>query len=496
MNDTPYNTQVWNTTLQKYIQEGHIPEQVTTLIEHVAQIKIQTLQHQLFVLSSISNYHWWQFIRCDGEKRKSGIHVRLTDHLLYHPSSEDSDEELTLKYIPQSPRNRLMYYMYKESMYPGCLRSSITELLKIDNKEDNAIGDDIYLNNQPSKRRRIATHVLKVTPDKLCDSVGVSPNCVKNSTDPNINLYTRFSQQLITEGTIHWRKHNQHEDTVVMSDYNPTTGFLSPLSYAHITCTTDSTNSETVFLKCTCYIYNTIQCAGLAGTDLSQGEDTVLDESMTCMHCRFFRDHLLKYRHNLQNITSSTLIDTKVKMSLPTLNNPVVLLGISSPNSTTKLSVTHESTVDMIHINFNQSKSCFAKCQNGECSSRLQNKKKIPKVINIQESQYFCGHIQTLFANFEIVKELFPEYFNTPMNSEEEDETVTLAGIASISSDVNIDDEVIHTIFQEDTLQFNTEKQSWTFPSRSSHKPKDMTDLGLIRLMHYPSQTPNCMSTF
>ena len=233
MNDTPYNTQVWNTTLQKYIQEGHIPEQVTTLIEHVAQIKIQTLQHQLFVLSSISNYHWWQFIRCDGEKRKSGIHVRLTDHLLYHPSSEDSDEELTLKYIPQSPRNRLMYYMYKESMYPGCLRSSITELLKIDNKEDNAIGDDIYLNNQPSKRRQIATHVLKVTPDKY--GVELS-NVLQSSLKHGFgNQCVGFVEYLVDQAImIHQGDIPVQEPSEIVGSYNPESGtvyYFTPLGH-------------------------------------------------------------------------------------------------------------------------------------------------------------------------------------------------------------------------------------------------------------------------
>ena len=89
-NDTPYSKQEWNTTLQKYIQEGHIPEDISTLIQHVLPIKILNLQDQLYFLSNISNYHWWKFIRCDGNKSKSGIHVRLTDHLLYHPISEQS----------------------------------------------------------------------------------------------------------------------------------------------------------------------------------------------------------------------------------------------------------------------------------------------------------------------------------------------------------------------------------------------------------------------
>ena len=70
----------------------------------------------------------------------------------------------------------------------------------------------------------------------------------------------------------------------MMSDYNPSTGNLSPLSYVHVTCIASELGNQNILLKCTCQIYNTIQCAGLSGIDLSQGEDVVLDdcESSNC----------------------------------------------------------------------------------------------------------------------------------------------------------------------------------------------------------------------
>ena len=147
----------------------------------------------------------------------------------------------------------------------------------------------------------------------FCDKMGVNFKTIKNSTDQNRNLYSTFSQQVITDGIIQWHKHSEHEDTVVMGDCNPSTGTLSPLSYVHVTRIANDANSEGILLKCTCHIYNTIQCAGLSGIDLSQGQDAVLDNSMTCMHCRFFKEHLLKYRNHLHNITSSSIVDTKGK---------------------------------------------------------------------------------------------------------------------------------------------------------------------------------------
>ena len=83
--DTPVSSQVWNSNLQKYIESGQIPDKITSMIQHVKAKHITTIQSQLTYLSSISNYHWWQYVRCDGTKSSGGIHVRLTDHLLYHP---------------------------------------------------------------------------------------------------------------------------------------------------------------------------------------------------------------------------------------------------------------------------------------------------------------------------------------------------------------------------------------------------------------------------
>ena len=101
--------------------------------------------------------------------------------------------------------------------------------------------------------------------------MGVNVHKVQNSTHRNNNLYNTFKQQLVTDGTIQWRQHNDYQDTVIMSDYNPATGSLKPLSYVHVTCTT-SDNDTKWLLKCTCQIYNTIQCAGLSDVDLLHGE--------------------------------------------------------------------------------------------------------------------------------------------------------------------------------------------------------------------------------
>ena len=97
----------------------------------------------------------------------------------------------------------------------------------------------------------------------------------------------------------------------------------------HVTSTL--TNDGNHFVECTCQIYNTIKCAGLSEIELLDGEDVVLDECLTCMHCRFYKDHLHHYREKLHNITSATSIENNIKASLSTLNNPIVV--VATPNS-------------------------------------------------------------------------------------------------------------------------------------------------------------------
>ena len=144
----------------------------------------------------------------------------------------------------------------------------------------------------------------------------------------------------------------------------------------------------------------------------TEDEESVLDESLTCMHCRFFKDYLHKYWENIQNIVTSSAIGCEVKESLSDVNNFIVVLGIPNQQATTKISVVSGDTSSIVHIDFNQADKCFAKCQNGECRAKVLNKKKILKKVNIQDSGNLGGHIQSLFANFEALENIFPLYLH------------------------------------------------------------------------------------
>ena len=55
----------------------------------------------------------------------------------------------------------------------------------------------------------------------------------------------------------------------------------------------------------------------------------------------------------------------------------------------------------------------------------------------------------------------------------------------SVSSYINIDDEIVHSLSHEEISHFDVKNETWIFASRSSHKPKEMTDLELTKFVDF-----------
>ena len=124
-----------------------------------------------------------------------------------------------------------------------------------------------------------------------------------------------------------------------MNDIKPTTGHLMPQSFVHVECTKGA-NDEEIFIQCTCDIYNLIQRAAHQESHILPGEDVVLDENLTCMHCRFCREHLL---HAYTTVTTQPTTEFTrplfmVHESLQHMNDPVQLVGNVIPRGTTRFS--------------------------------------------------------------------------------------------------------------------------------------------------------------
>ena len=225
-----------------------------------------------------------------------------------------------------------------------------------------------------------------------------------NCTNPNLTLYKLFEEQLITEGIIKWRLHEQNRYVCIMNDIKPTTGHLMPQSFVHVKCTKGA-NDEEIFKRCTCDIYNLIQRAAHQDSHILPGEDVVLDENLTCMHCTFFREHLLDAYTTVTSeaTTQFTRPLFMVHKSLQHMSSPVQLVRNVIPGRTTRSPAKGKEGLSIVHIYFYQ-RNAQILCTDGHCSIHFKNKKNITRRDPDHQYMHVCLHLHTMFDNWDSVK--------------------------------------------------------------------------------------------
>ena len=372
-----------------------------------------------------------------------------------------------------------MYLTYncQDSLYntvKHCLRE-INPTDEVHNSTDvNQIPEQQQQQGPPTKKRRKqAVRVVKVTSRDIFRLVGQDIATQLNCANPRHTLYTKFSEKLVMEGVIKWRQHNNEVDVCIMTDYNPTTGHLLPQSFVHVSAT-KCENGQPI-LRCTCAIYNLIERAANQDQDIWPNEHNIPDDSLTCMHCQFFNEHLMNAYEKLQqqNTNLSTAL-CMVQESLQYMNEEIQLLSSVLPHATTKFSV--KGTFDsysIVHINFHQHK-CYAKCTEGMCAVSMHNRARIPKKVPVSHTEQLCVHMNTLYRKIDYIQSFFPEHFNAEENdTDEEDPT---PGVVQ-TEEINLEDIDIGTKLSGN---FDTETGLWNYKCVSENKPANMMDPQLI----------------
>ena len=286
-----------------------------------------TKKQQFILLSTISNYHWYGLPSLKSSLKVLTDHLAYSQHVLHDPSTECNGDGFYLcKYPSMSPRNRIMYLLTngEEGLYltlKKCCEMPSEESTNTENIEE----PNEEPNEEPTKKRRRKqfSRTMLVTAHAVFQSVGTNVTSQLNSANQNHTLYTRFKEQLITEGISKWRSHHEFQDVCVITDYSSTTDLLLPQSFVHATAI-KMDERETV-LKCTCDIFNLIKRAGHQETPLwPEDDELVPDASLTCLHCHFYRDHLMNMYEKLQwTHTNLNMIESTVKTSLDEINNEV-----------------------------------------------------------------------------------------------------------------------------------------------------------------------------
>jgi hypothetical protein len=461
------------------------PEYQASFVQHLPTLPISTLEEEMQALSSIPNYHFWDFVKI---AERPGVtlkkpNVAFSQHLLWSPSEEESSCGLTVsKYIPTSPRNRVMFFM--GSGHDATLEETIVKLYDIDlgdkpvlpipsvqRMED--IVDEVV--EPVRKKRKHAARLLRMDRVQLSVELGVDLNSVLNSKTPPQKLYLQFCEQLITDGVIQWRHHDEDHDIVVLSDYDSSTGLLLPNSFVHVQRLPSETGE--LMMKCSCKSYEVVEKAVLHQESLLPGEEAVLAENLTCMHCRFFKDKLVGSFEIIASGGNMPFLHQKIMDSQGDVEEPVYLLGNVVWHGATKFSVRGSDrdalSFAIVHISFRQQKCCI-RCLDGWCSAKASNKSKVPRCMQLDESSdKQCCHLKTMAQHWDAVKVHFPEYFEVEEGEdgggdEDEDEEVQQEGPPQID---NLDDE---NITKNLNGNFDMETGLWAYPSVSNHIPSEL----------------------
>ena len=410
---------------------------------------------QFFVLSTISNFHWKGNPSSRNPKSVTTPKLSFASHMLNSPNT---------RYLPASPRNRVMHYLQESEV------TKLNEYMNYIRDLDCQMDTETELIDQPPiKRRRLTARAKRVNKQNVISKY-LSPGIQELIEACKIDrpVYATFKQQLLTDGKIKWRFSKEGKDICVMNNINCVTGHLIPNSFVHVS---SEVFEEGPVIKCNCEIYKFLQHS-LDEEDKQNGD---LDPDSSCMHCRFFKEHLLGAYELISEGTAPISRPLQiVQNSIQCMNDPVLLLGDAYRNGTTKFSVNGNDHFGLVTVTFHMG-SCFIKCHAGMCAATYINKTRMPKSTSLNQKSSLCAHLTTCYQNIDVIRNEFPEYFNCEdgNNSQDEEDPVNIGQETNTEDDETLDRELSST--------FDKATGLWNYKGLSDHKPRKMMDEELKR---------------
>lgn len=468
--------------LSDFFVSGTPPPERKTLLQHIGDMPVGSIKNQICILGSISNFHWWVSLTQSGTKIGNSTNPRTSQFLLFHPGLPDPADEFAECpiHLPASPRNQLIFFKsFCGYGYGSRVMHTLQYILNSD-RMDEGESDVLVVGNPPAKKKRkYCARVLKASREDFLESLSIQPAPNMISRD----LYPAFAEEVASDGSIQVRVLSDTSCIIAMNDYCNTTGKVLPLKFVHVTCLTDE--DEPPKVRCSCPMYTRMQGVAMRKANLdADDENTFLASDFTCMHCLFYLDFIHSHRFDVLNpaVVGSQVIN-RMRDTLEYLNQPVALLGIANPSTTTKLSVLSDNNnCSIVHVHFTP-KNCFANCKQGMCQAKLA-KHRIPITLSRSLGDektlaLLCSHMKTLGQNLGIFNKLFPEYF-TPENPE-----VPEAGVDDLVEPTpqdlqNVEDFLCGGV--QPLVSFDIETGLWDSTCFSKYIPtQDMEDPHLVQ---------------
>ena len=191
---------------EAHTEEGtpdDIPErQDLPLFSHISSLPMGSRKQQFMLLSSISNFlHFGYPSLSEQTHIIKPTHVNYIEHLLYDPDAKENvNGDMICKYIPTSPRNRLMYLLVVGHVQLWNLVKYVQTCDSQTHRDSlqQDISDEIKSFPPAPKKRKQGPRIVSVTARSIVEEVGANLNNVLNSADSNRTIYKTFKEQLVT----------------------------------------------------------------------------------------------------------------------------------------------------------------------------------------------------------------------------------------------------------------------------------------------------------
>ena len=418
----------FDTILNTYIEEQVPATNTDGFAGKLSEIKHNmTSREQFEMFSTISNYHVLGFPSKKDPKKEIIPMISLYEHVAT-PEQK--------RYVPASPRNRIIHFVKSGEL------ENLQHYIRFLMQKDKAPYYSTPL-EPPPKKQRLTTRAKRVDAFRLKQNF-LSPDLVELINRSNIDrsVYTTFKNQLLTSGMIKWRYNENGRNVCAMNDYS-INGHLVPNSFVHVS--SEPSGDGTHIIRCSCQIYHFLQ-------NVEIGHESEISPETSCMHCRFYNDHLID-AYDVINQGSSNINRPlqMVKSSIEYMNDPVLLLGDILPLSTTKYSVKGDDYFSIVTINFHGG-TCYIKCHSGFCLAANINKKRIPRSGKLSDTAKLCSHLNTCYTHIDRIMSSFPNYFCDSESSDDvndngdTDEYINTEDDASINTDLVSNFEQIYWI--------------------------------------------------
>ena len=340
-----------------------------------------SLKEQFNFLSNVSNLHW------------------KSPHVMYMQTLCVG----TVKYRPVSVRNRYIYFSVNEDFCQA--KTALYPSNKVKAK----------VTSNPCKKRRMDNPTTPSTTQEMLNDIGESQAPDVSSMSEDLTLYKDYVRLVVESGCVSWRPMENDQYVIAVNDFSVVTGSFRACDYVHVYF------SKTE-VRCSCSSFK-----------------DMITQSARCMHTRFVNEEIQPRLEILclEDFSPNTPMENLLHSNFNEQKSHITVLG-QKDRKTLKFSVKGRTgSMGFVHISQHGQ---FMACQSGACVHMMGSKKSIQKLIQLDQVQTLCPHLDAMHAHHEVWRHLLD------LTSVEKGD-------------------------KEERKYFDTSSSEWNFGGLSQHKP-------------------------